>query len=137
MWPAYMKTSNSTELRIRLREATNPLHNQLNQQSLLAGLLSKDFPLSHYQQLIGTYYSLYHQLEAAIKHYIDEQSIDFDYQPRYKTALLLNDLTYWHITPEPLSCQVLPPSINSLGALLGILYVLEGSTLGASQPRRL
>jgi len=127
-----MNTYHNPELRTRLREATNHLHNQLNQQPLLAALLSKDFPLDHYQQLIGIYYSLYHQLEAAIKHYLDEQPINFDYQPRYKTALLLNDLTYWHITPEPLRCQVALPSINSLGQLLGILYVLEGSTLGAS-----
>ena len=122
----------STELRIRLRDATAPLHSQLNQQSLLAALLSKDFPLGHYQQLLGTYYSLYDQLEVDIKRYISQQPIAFDYQPRYKAPLLLKDLTYWQLQPSALGCQVARPEITNLGQLLGILYVLEGSTLGAS-----
>jgi len=120
------------ELRTRLRDATAPLHNQLNQQPWLTALLSKELALPHYQQLLSIYYSLYHQLEITIKQCIKEQPIAFDYQPRYKTPLLLNDLAYWHIQPEPLCCQVSVPAINSLGALLGLLYVLEGSTLGAS-----
>ena len=124
-----MKTQ-GIELRSRLREATAPLHSQLNQQPLLVALLGKELPLADYQQLLGSYYSLYHQLEAAIKLYITQQPIDFDYQPRYKTPLLLNDLKYWHIKPEPLACQIVVPDLNSLGALLGLLYVLEGSTLG-------
>ena len=120
------------ELRTQLRDATAPLHKQLNEQALLAALLGKEQPLADYQQLLGIYYSLYHQLEAAIKHYLNQQSIDFDYQPRYKTPLLLNDLKYWHIKPEPLRCQITLPELNSLGALLGLLYVLEGSSLGAN-----
>jgi len=122
--------SQTIELRTRLREATAPLHKQLDQQPLLVALLGNDLPLADYQQLLGIYYSLYHQLEAALKHYTDQQPIAFDYQPRYKTPLLLNDLKYWHIKPEPLRCQITLPDLNSLGALLGLLYVLEGSTLG-------
>ena len=122
----------STKLRIRLRDATAPLHNQLNQQPLLVALLKADFPLSHYQQLLSTYYSLYDQLEVDIKRYITQQPIAFDYQPRYKTPLLLKDLTYWQLKASPLGCQIALPDIKSLGQLLGILYVLEGSTLGAS-----
>jgi heme oxygenase len=122
--------SQTIELRTRLRDATAPLHKQLDQQPLLVALLGKELPLADYQQLLGIYYSLYHQLEAALKHYTDQQPIAFDYQPRYKTPLLLNDLKYWHIKPEPLRCQITLPDINSLGALLGLLYVLEGSTLG-------
>ncbi len=118
------------ELRTQLRDATAPLHKQLNEQPLLAALLGKEQPLADYQQLLGIYYSLYHELEAAIKAYLSLQPIDFDYQPRYKTPLLLNDLKYWHIKPEPLRCQITLPDLNSLGALLGLLYVLEGSTLG-------
>jgi heme oxygenase len=124
-------STQSTELRTRLRDATAPLHSQLDQQPLLAALLGKEQPLADYQQLLGTYYSLYHQLEAAIKRYLTQQPIAFDYQPRYKTPLLLNDLSYWHIKPEPLRCQIVLPEITSLGQLLGILYVLEGSTLGS------
>ena len=122
--------SQTIELRTQLRDATAPLHKQLNEQPLLAALLGKEQPLADYQQLLGIYYSLYHELEAAIKAYLSLQPIDFDYQPRYKTPLLLNDLKYWHIKPEPLRCQITLPDLNSLGALLGLLYVLEGSTLG-------
>jgi heme oxygenase len=126
------QTPPSTKLRIRLRDATAPLHNQLNQQPLLVALLSNDFPLGHYQQLLGTYYSLYDQLEVDIKCYTTQQPIAFDYQRRYKTPLLLKDLTYWQLLPSPLGCQIALPDIKSLGQLVGILYVLEGSTLGAS-----
>ena len=120
------------ELRTRLRDATAPLHKQLDQQPLLAALLGKEQPLAHYQQLLGTYYSLYHQLESSIKAYTAQQPIDFDYQTRYKADFLRQDLAYWQITPEPFSCQVTLPDISSLGQLLGVLYVLEGSSLGAN-----
>ena len=125
-------SNQSTDLRTRLRNATAPLHSQLDQQPLLVALLGHDFPLADYQRLLGTYYSLYHQLEAAIKRYLTQQPIAFDYQQRYKTPLLLNDLSYWHIKPEHLLCQIALPEITSLGQLLGLLYVLEGSTLGAN-----
>ena len=49
-------STHSIDLHTRLRAATAPLHNHLNQQPMLAALLGHDIPLADYQSLLGTYY---------------------------------------------------------------------------------
>ena len=47
------------ELRTRLRDATAPLHNQLNQQPWLTALLSKELaPVSYTHLTLPTIYSV-------------------------------------------------------------------------------
>jgi heme oxygenase len=82
------------------------------------------------------YFGLYQFLEARIQQYLSNESVNFTYNERYKLPWLVNDLTFFQIKPislNDLSSTVHDfPAITSLGQLVGILYVLEGSTLGAS-----
>ncbi len=121
-------------LRTLLREATHHHHVQLNRHLLLAGLTQPNYPISHYQTLLGTYYQLYALLEERINLFLNGHSIAFDYSERCKLPWLTKDLDFFQI--DILALQPLSQAatdflkIETIGQLVGVLYVVEGSTLG-------
>lgn len=81
------------------------------------------------------YYGFYQPLEQAL---LDSGVIpdDFDLTPRLKAATLYADLQTLGAASTMLSlCRELP-LINASAASLGVLYVLEGATLGGQILRR-
>jgi heme oxygenase (biliverdin-IX-beta and delta-forming) len=123
-------------LRALLREATHDQHIRLHKHPLLATIMQPNYQLSDYHRLLLAYFGLYQFVEARIQQYLNNETVNFSYQERYKLPWLVNDLAFFHIKPlasNNLSLTVRDfPHITSLGQLVGILYVLEGSTLGAS-----
>ena len=123
-------------LRVLLREATHDQHIRLHKHPLLATIMQPSHQLNDYHKLLLAYFGLYQFLEARIQQYLSNESVNFTYNERYKLPWLVNDLTFFQIKPislNDLSSTVHDfPAITSLGQLVGILYVLEGSTLGAS-----
>ncbi len=121
-------------LRTLLRDATHPHHVQLNRHLLLAGLIQPNYPLNHYHTLLGTYYQLYALLEERINVFLKGHPEVFAYDERCKLPWLINDLAFFQI--DPLTLPPLSPSaavflsIETIGQLVGVLYVVEGSTLG-------
>ena len=121
-------------LRTLLRDATHPHHVQLNRHLLLAGLIQPNYPLNHYHTLLGTYYQLYALLEERINLFLKCHPEAFVYDERCKLPWLINDLAFFQI--DPLALPPLSPSatdfltIETVGQLVGVLYVVEGSTLG-------
>jgi heme oxygenase len=119
------------DVRNQLRLATQQQHRSLDQHPMVAGLTQADYPLSRYRQLLQTYLPLYQTLETAINAYLHHQPAGFDYLDRNKAAWLSQDLSHFQDLsagrPQPHSRH-----INSLGELIGILYVLEGATLGGA-----
>ncbi len=121
-------------LRTLLRDATHPHHVQLNRHLLLAGLIQPNYSLNHYHTLLGTYYQLYALLEERINAFLKGHPEAFAYDERCKLPWLINDLAYFKI--DPLTLPTLSPSatdflsIETIGQLVGVLYVVEGSTLG-------
>jgi heme oxygenase len=117
-----------------LRDATHHHHVQLNRHLLLAGLMQPDYPLSRYQTLIGTYYRLYALLEERINLFLNDHPGVFNYKERCKLPWLINDLAFFKI--DPLMIPLLSSTatdflkIETIGQLVGVLYVVEGSTLG-------
>ncbi len=121
-------------LRMLLRDATHHHHVQLNRHLLLAGLTQPNYPLSHYQTLLGTYYQLYALLEERINLFLNSHSVGFDYSVRCKLSWLIKDLDFFQIdilALHPLSQTATDfLKIETIGQLVGVLYVVEGSTLG-------
>ncbi|MEI6335922.1 MAG: biliverdin-producing heme oxygenase [Methylococcaceae bacterium] len=121
-------------LRTLLREATHAHHVQLNRHLLLAGLIQPNYPLNHYRTLLGTYYQLYALLEERINAFLKGHPETFAYDERCKLPWLINDLAFFQI--DPLTLPALSPSatdflsIETVWELVGVLYVVEGSTLG-------
>ncbi|MEI6335281.1 MAG: biliverdin-producing heme oxygenase [Methylococcaceae bacterium] len=126
--------SKESTLRTLLRDATHHHHVQLNRHLLLAELMQPNYQLSHYHTLLGTYYHLYQLLEGRINTFLNGHPDTFDYSARYKLPWLINDLAYFKI--DPLALPPLSPSatdflfMETVGQLVGVLYVAEGSTLG-------
>lgn len=93
---------------------------------------------AHYQRLVQAYYGFYQPLEQRLEQ-SGEMPQDFDLAVRLKTPTLLSDLRALGLTDHAICalplCETLP-SILSAEACLGVLYVLEGATLGGQILRR-
>ncbi|MGY1891697.1 biliverdin-producing heme oxygenase [Pseudomonas sp. SDT291_1_S447] len=89
-------------------------------------------------RLMKAYYGFYLPLESALQQ-SDAIPTDFDLAPRLKTPILLADLLALGVSAAALQslpqCEQLP-LIDSSAACLGVLYVLEGATLGGQILRR-
>ncbi|MEI7841913.1 MAG: biliverdin-producing heme oxygenase [Gallionellaceae bacterium] len=116
----------------RLRSATHPMHVRLNHHPRLLGLLKKDLQLASYIAVLATYLPLYKKLEKQILQFASQHSLPFDYSTRVKQHWLQEDLDYLKVDPK----NYLPDSaieiqeIKSVGEWVGLLYPIEGSTLG-------
>ncbi|PNG45595.1 heme oxygenase [Pseudomonas asplenii] len=89
-------------------------------------------------RLMQAYYGFYLPLENALQQ-SDAIPTDFDLAARLKTPILLADLLALGVSAAALQslpqCEQLP-LIDSSAACLGVLYVLEGATLGGQILRR-
>ncbi|UUQ65845.1 biliverdin-producing heme oxygenase [Pseudomonas fuscovaginae UPB0736] len=91
-----------------------------------------------FQRLMQAYYGFYRPLESALQ----DSSVfpaDFELAPRLKVQTLRRDLHALGLSAEAIDnlpiCPALPV-IDSSAACLGVLYVLEGATLGGQILRR-
>ena len=128
--PPDSPTIKRPEVRTVLRQATHEHHSQLNRHPMLAGLTQPDYAISDYQKLLCAYSILYQALEKQIMSFLGANVANFDYQPRLKLPWLRQDLAYFQIVSETPSHALTPANIKNLGELIGMLYVIEGSTLG-------
>lgn len=117
-----------------LRAATHDAHVRLNHHRLLVGLVRPGYSLATYIRVLVAYYHFYRVLEAAIEGFMAGAALDFDYAARRKTPWLAADLRAlgvdaaapaW-LPPRPLA----PVEMLSAPQLAGVLYTIEGSTLG-------
>ncbi|WP_296277244.1 biliverdin-producing heme oxygenase [Pseudomonas sp. UBA7530] len=118
-----------------LRAGTAKMHIGLEKQlPFFSDLLDRNA----FQRLMQAYYGFYLPLENAL---LDSDVIpaDFDLVSRLKAPTLCKDLHALGLSAEAIErlpiCQRLP-AINCRPAFLGVLYVLEGATLGGQILRR-
>ncbi|MCU7249776.1 biliverdin-producing heme oxygenase [Pseudomonas koreensis] len=118
-----------------LRTGTAELHIALEKR---LPFFSDSLDLSAFERLMRAYYGFYLPLESALQ---DSEAVpaDFDLNPRLKVSTLRSDLLTLGLSVEALErlplCRQLPV-IDSAAACLGVLYVLEGATLGGQILRR-
>lgn len=121
-------------VRCMLRDGTHAEHVRLNQHGLLRGITRSGYPLSMYQLVLAAYFHFYGAVETAIDRSLSEQGLAFSYEPRRKLQWISEDLSFFGINPDdeayrpnlPIS---VPGSFN-VGELVGVLYTIEGSSLG-------
>ena len=118
-----------------LRAGTAELHIALEKR---LPFFSDTLDTPAFVQLMQAYYGFYLPVEDAL---LSSGAIptDFDLTPRLKAPTLRADLHALGLSSEALArlpqCEDLP-LINSAACCLGILYVLEGATLGGQILRR-
>ena len=116
-----------------LRQETYAAHGAMHEHPLLKRLLKSPVSLHSYQALLLAYRDIYGNLEPLIIQQLNSGELNFCYQDRLKTPWLIQDLNYWNVN-SPSTEKRLPVCDlvkRDVGALIGILYVVEGSTLGA------
>lgn len=118
-----------------LRAGTAKLHIRLEKQ---LPFFSDLLDTNAFQRLMQAYYGFYLPLENALLD-TDVTPADFDLVSRLKAPTLRQDLHALGLSDEAIEC--LPvcqslPAISCRPTWLGVLYVLEGATLGGQILRR-
>ncbi|QHF51398.1 biliverdin-producing heme oxygenase [Pseudomonas sp. S49] len=118
-----------------LRAGTAELHIALEKR---LPFFSDFLDTQAFVRLMQAYYGFYLPLENALLR-SDAMPADFELTPRLKAPTLRTDLHAMGVSAEALQslpqCEQLPV-IDSSAACLGVLYVLEGATLGGQILRR-
>jgi len=117
----------------RLRVATTDTHERLHRHPGFSGLLRGTLTMSQYSQLLARLYGFHRPLERLLRMVPVSIRTGIDLLGREKAHLLRADLVAVGIAVNALdalpACRALP-EIRSPGALVGCLYVIEGSGLG-------
>lgn len=125
------KTYHTQDARHQLRSGTHSEHIRLNQHPMLVGLTRPSYPMARYRMLMAAYYHFYRAVEDGIEQFGDAT---FPYAPRRKLPWLIDDLAYLEMDPlaaDNLPRQRLPDMTPAdIAELAGVLYTIEGSTLG-------
>ncbi len=101
----------------------------------MRGLLAPGVGMETYGAVLQGFFHYYSALEARLLPRLDELLVAMprnEYCYALRSPLLRRDLADLRITPlQPVESDASPlPAIDSPGATLGVLYVLEGSTQG-------
>jgi heme oxygenase len=118
---------------MRLRAATAPLHAALETR---LPLLAPSVQLADYRDYLALWWGFQAPLERSLHGIAALSQVLPDLAQRSKTAALEHDLHALGVHARSLpECRHLP-RLTDLAQALGVLYVLEGSTLGGRQIQR-
>ena len=119
-------------VRERLRAATRDAHAGLDGHPTMQALLAGHSGRHGYRSLLVSYARLYDALETAIGKASAYLPPDYDWAARRKLPWLEQDLAYLGADGAPQHARDFAPlpAIDSRAKMLGVLYPLEGSTLG-------
>ncbi|RMO91794.1 Heme oxygenase [Pseudomonas syringae pv. philadelphi] len=133
--PASFSCVPAAKLLDALRAETNQLHVRLEKRM---PFFSSALNNALYLRLLQAYYGFHAPLEAAL-HASDLIPDALEPHERIKVPMLIRDLRALGMSEEDIEhlprCTQLPV-VDSPGACLGVMYVLEGATLGGQVLRR-
>ncbi len=116
-----------------LRQETRPLHRQLEANSRMRELISSDLTLEAYGEILLRYHALIATIECCLGAYHDAwDHYAYDPNSRVKLPRIEQDLRTLNLEPRP-PVNVLGTErllTDSFPAMVGTLYVTEGSSLG-------
>lgn len=124
----------------RLRADTRPLHDQVEALPFSAALMAETLPLPLYVGQLTAYLPVHRALESQIDHHQQHPAIQAVWQPdMYRTPLLQADLAHFTVDIPTAPVQratadfvhTIDRAAEMPVMLLGMVYVFEGSTLGA------
>ena len=123
-----MPSPTPSTLHQQLRLATKEPHHALDHHRLMARLLAPDIDRRDYGDALVAMHGVIASVEAALLAYLSRHPALFDYAPRRKLPALEADLATLGRLAVPATVAI--PVIDRVGALFGMLYTLEGATLG-------
>ena len=118
-----------------LKDRTLKEHEETENSPLMREIMGDTFTETAYALLLKRLYAFYAPLESETERFLAKHPIGYHYQA--KLPLLCSDLLYFYPADTPLPVQKsLVPAIDTLESFLGVLYVIEGATLGGNIIRR-
>lgn len=123
-----MPGAHVSPLHAALREATRSAHHRLDHHALLAPLARPDLRPDQYGRALLGFHGLHARVEPAILAGLARHGLDFDYAERCKLDCLRQDLATLGLAVPDTAVDLADP--DSPGAVIGLLYTVEGSTLG-------
>lgn len=113
-----------------LKEKTKALHDQVEEKLKSQKIMDQSFSLQEYHQLLrSNYYFLLEFEEAVFANISGETKMQLHGDERRKLPMILKDLADFEAVKPADSKTV---SIKNEAEALGIMYVMEGSTLGGN-----
>lgn len=115
-----------TDFLQQLRQETGPMHRQLEQNPLSASLMRDDVSLTDYANYLARMYPVVKYCEETIFPLVEElMNVD----ERRKLSHMEKDLEALGVSPVT---ETFAPdyAVDNMSAALGVMYVIEGSTLG-------
>ncbi len=129
-----MNILENTSLMALLRVCTNDEHQKTESSPLMTEVMGERFSLSSYQHMLKRFFSFYASVEPMMKVFIN--SSGYHYTP--KLPFLESDLNHMGCSLPLDDANFLPEHfLHDRASFLGVLYVLEGSTLGGSVIRNM
>ncbi len=127
------------DLRTRLRQATMPSHERMHRHKGLAAAAAGSIGMSDYRLLLARLFGFHRPFETAVEAAAAGIPIRFDLVKLARSVAIESDLRALGLDPGtvsnlPICDKILVP--YSEAALLGALYVVEGSALGGVQISR-
>lgn len=120
-----------------LRRQTAELHRAVEENSRLSALVSQEFTLQFYGDVLLRFHRLYHPLERRLSGMPQWRDSPLDFAARPKTARIERDLACLGLAPALQSNLPSDESedlaIPDFPAALGTVYVTEGSSLGGQR----
>ena len=110
-----------------LKRETAVVHERVMDETWAQRVLSADYTLPEYRELLQKYYGFYLPLETVLLA-LGESVFD---PSRAKHSFLQEDLSFLNSTDclDPVICPKIP-EMGDVPSALGLCYVLEGATLG-------
>jgi heme oxygenase len=112
----------------RLRQTTKGPHHLLDHHPLLAPLVTPTLDTQQYGNALAALHGIHAQAEPMILAFLDQHPGLFDYRSRRKLPALESDLA--ELGRQPMAAQANFPAPQTVGALIGVIYTIEGSTMG-------
>ncbi len=113
---------------VLLKSATNDLHQQTEMLMPSAALVDGSLSLEAYRQLISSLYQIHFKIEHFLEKAVEEHPTLAAFYEN-KLPWLAEDLAAMGMAAPVVSSEIPAPPTGK-AALAGMMYVLEGSTLG-------
>jgi heme oxygenase (biliverdin-IX-beta and delta-forming) len=128
-----LERAGPTGTRDILRQATHAAHQRLHEEPHLATLVAGAADRCGLQDVYARLYGFYHPLEEYLQRSPHAEGCGLDLHERARSALLRVDLASLGVSEAEIDrlplCGALP-ELTSPAALVGCVYVLDGSRLG-------
>lgn len=113
-----------------LKQNSREQHTSLEEKFRSNHIFDKTYSLQDYKKFLYANYALYHALEPSLENILSEDfKTSIQYNERKKLTIIEKEIKVLEL---PLLADLESQTIENEAEAIGILYVMEGSTLGGN-----